>query len=431
MTMNTDVQTPLAPGPRADAADRLKIRLLMGLLLVFAPMALYVSGAIVILLFALLAAGLWAVTDRLGLFAIPSNGHGWLLALLVYALLSVGWARDSREAFYDWWRIALIIGSGWLLAGVVARLPAALCRYLLRGVLWGVVLLVAMLLVEWLSGGVPASWVKQHDTSSLLFTSRASALLAVLLWPTVVFCWYRQGRRLALAVLVLGLIEISALPLLAAVVAVLVAALVFALHYAWPRMTPRILGVVFLAVVLAAPWAGLQIAGLAQSTTRIAAVEQLPSSWRHRLVIWEFFARRIQASPWLGHGLGTAHGLGQVASALQDYQRVARPLGTAKIVSSPPLHPHNAALQLWHDLGLVGVLVLCVWVILAVRGLLRRSLPRSTVAASLACFTSWLVIAGLSFGLWQKWWLASGAISIMICLLLVRGLNAPGDPVDA
>ena len=81
-----------------------------------------------------------------------------------------------------------------------------------------------------------------------------------------------------------------------------------------------------------------------------------------------------------------------------------------------PLHTHNAALQLWLELGSVGAALAAAffaWIvyrIVAWTGVNRRD-----GAMAAATLVSYLVIGGLSFGIWQEWWLALGAIAAIAC----------------
>ena len=72
-----------------------------------------------------------------------------------------------------------------------------------------------------------------------------------------------------------------------------------------------------------------------------------------------------------------------------------------------PLHPHNAVLQVWLELGAVGALIglgLLLAILRAIGRMLDNRLPR---AAALGMFTSGLALASFSFGIWQSWWLSS------------------------
>ena len=65
------------------------------------------------------------------------------------------------------------------------------------------------------------------------------------------------------------------------------------------------------------------------------------------------------------------------------------------------LHTHNATLQIWLELGLAGALFAGGLVIFLVNATVHHR-----HAAGLALCLSALVIANLSYGIWQSWWLA-------------------------
>ena len=74
------------------------------------------------------------------------------------------------------------------------------------------------------------------------------------------------------------------------------------------------------------------------------------------------------------------------------------------VIVAMPLHPHNAALQVWLELGFVGAILLaalCGGVPLACQ---RATWSRASVAAALATFSTAYVLAMLSFSLWQSRW---------------------------
>jgi O-antigen ligase len=81
------------------------------------------------------------------------------------------------------------------------------------------------------------------------------------------------------------------------------------------------------------------------------------------------------------------------------------------------LHPHDDALQLWLELGLVGVLLAAgVWWS-AVSRLARpvRDLGAATVVASAGVY---LLFGALNFGVWQEWWLALAALIAVVAGLM-------------
>ena len=132
-------------------------------------------------------------------------------------------------------------------------------------------------------------------------------------------------------------------------------------------------------------------------------VPGLPNSFIHRLLIWDFTLDRIAERPVFGWGLDTSRAIpGGTERRPIDF---IVPWSDKPITHSDqnlPLHPHNAALQVWLELGLMGVLVLtfAIWKFLRTQLVLPGSGP---MAGYIICV---LAIYSVSFGLMQSWWLA-------------------------
>jgi hypothetical protein len=68
------------------------------------------------------------------------------------------------------------------------------------------------------------------------------------------------------------------------------------------------------------------------------------------------------------------------------------------------------------------------WLAYGVVRLCERSRAEAAMAA--AALVAYLVIGGLSFGVWQEWWLALGALTLIACGL-ARSLAEPqGSGLD-
>ncbi|WP_236627670.1 O-antigen ligase [Caulobacter sp. B11] len=128
----------------------------------------------------------------------------------------------------------------------------------------------------------------------------------------------------------------------------------------------------------------------------------VPASWDARLDIWAFAADKIQAHPIRGWGLDASRTFGLAI----------------------PLHTHNAQLQLWLELGAVGAALAGVFFCWLAYGLSRLSVERRGEAAMGAgALVTFLTIGGLSFGVWQEWWLALGALTVIACEMARRGVQ--------
>jgi O-antigen ligase len=97
-----------------------------------------------------------------------------------------------------------------------------------------------------------------------------------------------------------------------------------------------------------------------------------------------------------------------------------------------PLHPHNAALQLWLELGGIGAVLYATLYVVCLIGLLRLPLTRRALAAGAALVAAVFVIGQLSFNVWQSWWLCAQFLTAAFFLLLAgRGGEASGSRTES
>ena len=137
----------------------------------------------------------------------------------------------------------------------------------------------------------------------------------------------------------------------------------------------------------------------------------LNPSWAHRLGIWTFTSEVVAENPILGVGLRGSRYLG-------EGQLIA---GMGASVMS--LHPHNAALQVWLELGFVGVLLVIAICLGIARLLWRMCHARLFIAMSCASLGTFVMIGLLSFGLWQTWWQGTIWVTAFIISLVRQRLN--------
>jgi O-antigen ligase len=110
-----------------------------------------------------------------------------------------------------------------------------------------------------------------------------------------------------------------------------------------------------------------------------------------RLDVWIAVAHKTMEAPILGHGI-------EATRSITDWANEFLYFGGRKVP-----HPHNGILQIWIELGLVGAtLAALVWVAVTrwIDQFVREDQP--PLFALAACF---LVVTGISHGLWQSWWL--------------------------
>ena len=126
-----------------------------------------------------------------------------------------------------------------------------------------------------------------------------------------------------------------------------------------------------------------------------------------RAEIWAAHATLVMNAPILGHGVEASFVAGDT------YKHVDIPnhlLGKG--------HPHNFALQVWYELGAVGVLVFALLLstlFVPISRLSKRYLP-----GVLSTFAAIWIVSMVSHGAWQAWWWSLVSIIVIIWLILVR-----------
>jgi O-antigen ligase len=216
--------------------------------------------------------------------------------------------------------------------------------------------------------------------------AQGSYVLAVL-WPLAAVAAVREARApwlvlpMAAGVVAGGLGLAADAPLAAIVVSAVTAAVV----WRWPRLMPRIAAAKAGVLFLAAP----AILWAARATGLFAAIQPAtPLSWSQRMDYWRHAGDWIGDRPFRGWGL--------------DASRMFSP--------GIHLHPHDAALQVWLELGLIGAVAAALfWGILFLR--LGRDRPDLAAAGGAAAAAAYLIVGAVSFGVWQDWWLAVGALA--------------------
>ena len=93
-----------------------------------------------------------------------------------------------------------------------------------------------------------------------------------------------------------------------------------------------------------------------------------------------------------------------------------------------PLHPHNAALQAWLELGFIGVFLIVGTLATTLLALSRRPGFDQNRGPVAGVFTVLFFIFNISFGIWQGWLLLSMVLLCGLMSLTTRLASADGPP---
>jgi O-antigen ligase len=332
-------------------------------------------------------------------------------SFLAFAVASLAWSPRPDLSLHALGEFALSLGAALLLALTLAdRMPRAAPLFLLAGVAAACAVILADLATDlwarhWL-GLRAGSYI--HNRPALTLLVLTPALLAAL--PA------RPERsaasRTALAVAALAALTILATDSAAAALGLACGGLAFAAARSVPRLALGLAaGCVALSILLA-PTVGDLAARLAPPSLH----ERLEGAHSaERVDVWRSFGAAVREAPLIGSGFGVSPRLHEtaVADAVPPDRRTLLAVG----------HPHNAALQIWVELGLLGAALALAVALLVLRNL--AALPPQRLAPALALFASVAAVSLVGHGAWQGWWPAAiGAAFVWLKAAAARGERA-------
>jgi O-antigen ligase len=336
---------------------------------------------------------------RLGALRHPAALLG---VLVLWGGLSAGGSIDPERSLVLDFRLALMFGSALALAAAASRVaaPGRLALCLITGTVIG----IALGLGDLASAGGLSRYVSIRAFAATRL-NQIAVWLALLVLPVSALLACR-GRILLALVAGAGMAAtVYVLEDTGAKIALPLGVLVAALLYFRRGAVARTLAALSMLAILTAP---LTLPRLAHLPGVFAAADAFKDSAGHRLLIWSFTGERIAERPLLGWGLDSAR-------AIPGGKDVIRPAQNWL-----PLHPHDAALQLWLELGAPGAVLFALFVGLLWVRLGEAPWPRLYAAASGGSLFATSAIASSGWGLWQEWWLGTLGLALFAIIVMAR-----------
>jgi hypothetical protein len=346
------------------------------------------------------------------------------LLFLAYIFANTFWAADHRTAVVK----AVLLSAVVLLTLLASRtIPCAEDEVLRRSAsafVIGIFIAALFLTFEMLTDGAITRFVlnsihvfhtlkHKHATTyngqivhlRLADLNQNAAILTFNLWPGLLALRLvgPGARRLIFsgALLLAVAVPIFLSEHQSSQVALIASIPVFLLAQRWPQPVIRSLAALWcLAFILVLP------ADFLVYKANLHMVHWLPTSFRARIIIWEYTAERVFDHPWLGVGADSTRAL-----------KEPRTIGTAE---QPPgfiyprtigWHAHDLFLQTWFELGVVGAILLAfAGAMIALR---MSLLPLETQPFAAASFTVFMAIVAFGWGMWQTWLICGIALLLI------------------
>lgn len=326
-----------------------------------------------------------------------------ILVLCAWAVASVAWSPFTPTSYESATAMKLVVQSAlyWALFRAAGAMTAGGRLVVLRLMSWGAALLGLILAIEALTGAGLYQALRQaiddpiRPDLAIKNVAQGGFVLAVLAPAAAAAGWRSGGGIWPGVAMAAGVIGASFGLAADAPVLALVASLAAGVAtYFWPVLAPRLIAALAAIYFLGAPWAVM-------ASRKLGWFQQLeaevPLSWSMRMGYWRNAVDWIGDHPLRGWGI--------------DASRMFAP--------GIKLHPHSGGLQVWLELGLIGAMAAAVFWFVAIAS---QSRPERDVgrAAAVGTAVAYLTFSAVSFGIWQEWWLAVGAIAAAGCLAVQR-----------
>lgn len=332
-----------------------------------------------------------------------------LILLVLWSAISLRWspaapnlaAFKRSEDLEDLTILKLVLELGVYGAAFAAftQMSTRSARMAGRVMIVGVILLALVTGLDGLSQGAVYQALRRLEGDpvrpdiALVKVSMGNYTLVLLFWPVarLLDAWKFRGRNILIA-LTAVMIAVGAhftgadAPIAAMAVASVAWLGVRLIGKPFVRALIPIVSAIFIFAPMAVLWA---VRSGVFAWLHVLA----PPSWDARLNIW-------------------AH----AANLTVDHALRGWGFDAARTFPGIPLHTHNAPLQLWLELGSIGAALTAAffaWILYRIVG--WTDLDRRDGAMATASLTAFLVIGGVSFGVWQEWWIALGVIAVIAC----------------
>jgi O-antigen ligase len=358
----------------------------------------------------LCAAGLVLSASRIRLTHVLLVPTVLLGCVLLWGTASTLWSVNPMRSLIVAARLAglFTVGLAFAAGAELVAAPRRLTFLLLTGMTLG----IAMVAIELATAGGLSSLVSDRAYRPTRL-NQASISLALLVLPASAVLISLGQAIFAASLAAVTAVTVYALAGTSAKVVLLAGSVMGLLLYRARPVVARAALVISMIAVIAAP---LTFARL----ERLPGLGEMADSFKisagHRLLIWSFAGDRIAERPVTGWGLDASRAI----PGGDDPIRPGEPW--------MPLHPHNAALQVWLELGAPGAVFFALASAIVWGALARVEWPPLFAAAAGASLTIGFVGSFATYGIWQEWWIGTLSFALFLVLVMARVAGCQAAP---
>lgn len=324
-----------------------------------------------------------------------------VLSLIVFGGFSSFWSVEPLISLSLTLRLLanFVLGVSW--CALLLQQSFERVQTVLRFLIAGVCVAAVLLLVDYL---LHNPWQALLQISSAKAFVPLAIMLTIAAWPIAL--WFSEKYNPLISILFL--ISMALLLLIidcdTAPLAIIIGLIIGSLGYRWVFLTTRFGQIISTVFILSLPFmlsSYLTFERIHQINEKIHAFSHI-----HRLYTWQNISQKIEKKWALGYGLDTSRHE-TVGGEMKDWL-LTKHNGERVFIHTKaiPMHPHNAPLQWWLELGILGAL-LGAFINYQCLGYIRSLQNSIKAALTLGLFINVSFIAYVNLGFWQNWWLSS------------------------
>ena len=354
---------------------------------------------------------------------MPFNSTIFLVVLFtLWAFISGFWAFNVDQAFLEWSATFLVIILSIVVSGVLAYLRKTQLEMLTFALIVAIPLAIILIAIEIFSYGALDAFFRTHlfgkpfTNFAIQHYNRGACFLAVIFW-VLVMALSRRIRQSAgeimpwiIALAIVMLVALGRLESLSAKVGFICGILSCVAVLLMPRIGIRLIQAAIVVLVIAEVIAAPRIQPLDYVN------KGLPLSSLHRIFIWHFAGAKAQEQPFTGYGFYSSRDIPGGKEMIQIPNQ-SLPAGSVYL----PNHTHNSIIQVWLELGYVGLALYIAILLSALSWIARQVRAPLQQAVMVAMLMTYLGISLFAFNVWQEWWVATGLFAFMLTRIYVDG----------
>lgn len=356
-----------------------------------------VPVCIVLAIFVIIAWGpvqFWLHLRSLSLWT-KTLGVGFFL----WAGASVFWAPDFLQSLTTFGKLIGTVIIGFALIGSASFLFDNVARRALWAAFFSTIIVSLLLLGDIYSGGLFSMNVLGkgiHAPYGAFWFKPAATILAIAMWPITLFLWRDQQRLLSILAFGLSIAVMNAISVNTGLIATIMGMVVAVCFLAMGSLRAWIAIGLLSTAFMATPVIVGAVLEPEEITSELSLVSPAQNSIAYRLHIWHFAANAFFEKPITGWGLNASRHLGSDV-VVSDSVR-------GEIGEAIPLHPHNAVLQLFLELGIVGAVLALGLICRILLRLGHSDWPPADRIFAVGMFTAIVLFYAVSFSAWSSWW---------------------------